>query len=42
MMVAGDLLGKKNHVISVIEDGDMTARLAYEAMNNAGTTLLLC
>lgn len=36
MAVARDLLGKKNHVISVIGDGAMTAGMAYEAMNNAG------
>nr|ADD82535.1 1-deoxyxylulose-5-phosphate synthase [Narcissus tazetta subsp. chinensis] len=36
MAVARDLLGKGNHVISVIGDGAMTAGQAYEAMNNAG------
>lgn len=36
MAVARDLLGKKNHVISVIGDGAMTAGQAYEAMNNSG------
>nr|QKX94100.1 deoxyxylulose-5-phosphate synthase [Nigella sativa] len=36
MAVGRDLLGKKNHVISVIGDGAMTAGQAYEAMNNAG------
>ncbi|CAL9756471.1 unnamed protein product [Musa acuminata subsp. burmannicoides] len=36
MAVARDLLGKKNHVVSVIGDGAMTAGQAYEAMNNAG------
>ncbi|XP_077215329.1 1-deoxy-D-xylulose-5-phosphate synthase 2, chloroplastic-like [Tasmannia lanceolata] len=36
MAVARDLLGKKNHVISVIGDGAMTAGQAYEAMNNTG------
>lgn len=36
MAVARDLLGKKNHVISVIGDGAMTAGQAYEAMNNLG------
>ncbi|THU65391.1 hypothetical protein C4D60_Mb05t03140 [Musa balbisiana] len=36
MAVARDLLGKKNHVISVIGDGAMTAGQAYEAMNNVG------
>ncbi|KAL8461322.1 hypothetical protein ACS0TY_032703 [Phlomoides rotata] len=36
MAVARDLLGKKNHVISVIGDGAMTAGQAYEGLNNAG------
>ncbi|KAG6523276.1 probable 1-deoxy-D-xylulose-5-phosphate synthase 2, chloroplastic [Zingiber officinale] len=36
MAVARDLLGKKNHVISVIGDGAVTAGQAFEAMNNAG------
>ncbi|KAK6159124.1 hypothetical protein DH2020_006438 [Rehmannia glutinosa] len=36
MAVARDLQGNKNHVISVIGDGAMTAGQAYEAMNNAG------
>eukprot|EP00262_Sarcandra_glabra_P012414 TRINITY_DN3193_c1_g6_i1.p1 TRINITY_DN3193_c1_g6~~TRINITY_DN3193_c1_g6_i1.p1 ORF type:complete len:738 (+),score=133.58 TRINITY_DN3193_c1_g6_i1:27-2216(+) len=36
MAVGRDLLGKTNHVISVIGDGAMTAGQAYEAMNNAG------
>ncbi|KAG6767085.1 hypothetical protein POTOM_028264 [Populus tomentosa] len=36
MAVARDLLGKSNHVISIIGDGAMTAGQAYEAMNNAG------
>lgn len=36
MAVARDLLGKNNHIISVIGDGAMTAGQAYEAMNNAG------
>ncbi|XP_074592574.1 putative 1-deoxy-D-xylulose-5-phosphate synthase 2, chloroplastic [Curcuma longa] len=36
MAVARDLLGKKNHVISVIGNGAVTAGQAYEAMNNAG------
>nr|CAC08458.1 1-D-desoxyxylulose 5-phosphate synthase (DXS) [Narcissus pseudonarcissus] len=36
MAVARDLLGKSNHVISVIGDGVMTAGQAYEAMNNVG------
>jgi 1-deoxy-D-xylulose-5-phosphate synthase len=37
MAVARDLAGRKNHVISVIGDGAMTAGMAYEAMNNAGS-----
>jgi 1-deoxy-D-xylulose-5-phosphate synthase len=36
MAVARDLSGKKNHVISVIGDGSMSAGMAFEAMNNAG------
>jgi 1-deoxy-D-xylulose-5-phosphate synthase len=36
MAVARDLQGGKNHVISVIGDGAMSAGMAYEAMNNAG------
>lgn len=36
MAVGRDLVGKDNHVISVIGDGAMTAGQAYEAMNNAG------
>lgn len=36
MAVGRDLLGKNNHVISVIGDGAMTAGQAYEALNNAG------
>ncbi|KAK3221535.1 hypothetical protein Dsin_008560 [Dipteronia sinensis] len=36
MAVGRDLLKKKNHVISVIGDGAMTAGQAYEALNNAG------
>ncbi|KAK1299782.1 hypothetical protein QJS10_CPB13g00260 [Acorus calamus] len=36
MAVARDLLGKNNHVISVIGDGAITAGQAYEAMNNSG------
>jgi hypothetical protein len=36
MAVACDLLGRGNHVVSVIGDSAMTAGLAYEAMNNAG------
>lgn len=36
MAVGRDLKGKRNHVISIIGDGAMTAGQAYEAMNNAG------
>ncbi len=36
MAVARDFAGRKNHVISVIGDGAMSAGMAYEAMNNAG------
>jgi len=37
MAVARDLAGGDNHVICVIGDGAMTAGMAYEAMNNAGS-----
>src|ERR1700757_4168079 len=37
MAVARDLDGSKNHVIAVIGDGAMSAGMAYEAMNNAGS-----
>jgi 1-deoxy-D-xylulose-5-phosphate synthase len=37
MAVARDLAGKKNNVIAVIGDGAMSAGMAYEAMNNAGS-----
>jgi 1-deoxy-D-xylulose-5-phosphate synthase len=37
MAVARDLAGRKNHVICVIGDGAMSAGMAYEAMNNAGS-----
>ncbi|MBX6323061.1 MAG: 1-deoxy-D-xylulose-5-phosphate synthase, partial [Rhodospirillaceae bacterium] len=37
MAVARDLSGKKHHVICVIGDGAMSAGMAYEAMNNAGS-----
>lgn len=37
MAVGRDLLGKNNHVISVIGDGAMTAGMSYEAINNAGS-----
>lgn len=32
---ARDLLGRKNHVVSVIGDGALTGGMAYEALNNA-------
>lgn len=35
--VARDLKGENNHVIAVIGDGAMSAGMAYEAMNNAGS-----
>jgi 1-deoxy-D-xylulose-5-phosphate synthase len=35
--VAGDLAGKANNVVAVIGDGSMSAGMAYEAMNNAGS-----
>src|SRR6202522_4340849 len=38
MAVARDLEGKQNNVIAVIGDGAMSAGMAYEAMNNAGST----
>lgn len=37
MAVARDLEGKDNNVICVIGDGSMSAGMAYEAMNNAGS-----
>jgi 1-deoxy-D-xylulose-5-phosphate synthase len=37
MAVARDLEGRQNHVIAVIGDGAMSAGMAYEAMNNAGS-----
>src|SRR5882724_12708805 len=37
MAVARDLEGRKNHVVAVIGDGAMSAGMAYEAMNNAGS-----
>ena len=37
MAVARDLAGKDNNVVAVIGDGAMTAGMAYEAMNNAGS-----
>jgi 1-deoxy-D-xylulose-5-phosphate synthase len=38
MAVARDLKGGHNKVIAVIGDGSMSAGMAYEAMNNAGST----
>jgi 1-deoxy-D-xylulose-5-phosphate synthase len=38
MAVARDLQGRTNNVIAVIGDGAMSAGMAYEAMNNAGST----
>jgi 1-deoxy-D-xylulose-5-phosphate synthase len=35
--VARDLKGQKHNVVSVIGDGAMSAGMAYEAMNNAGS-----
>ncbi|MDM7947507.1 MAG: 1-deoxy-D-xylulose-5-phosphate synthase [Oceanibaculum nanhaiense] len=37
MAVARDLKGGSNNVIAVIGDGSMSAGMAYEAMNNAGS-----
>nr|WP_244316774.1 1-deoxy-D-xylulose-5-phosphate synthase [Pannonibacter sp. XCT-34] len=37
MAVARDLDGRRNNVIAVIGDGAMSAGMAYEAMNNAGS-----
>ena len=37
MAVARDLAGGDNHCIAVIGDGAMSAGMAYEAMNNAGS-----
>ena len=37
MSVARDLDGKTNNIISVIGDGAMSAGMAFEAMNNAGS-----
>ncbi len=37
MAVGRDLLGRDNHVVAVIGDGSMSAGMAYEAMNNAGS-----
>jgi 1-deoxy-D-xylulose-5-phosphate synthase len=37
MAVARDLQGRHNNVVAVIGDGSMSAGMAYEAMNNAGS-----
>jgi len=37
MAVSAKLKGEKKHCIAVIGDGAMSAGMAYEAMNNAGT-----
>jgi 1-deoxy-D-xylulose-5-phosphate synthase len=37
MAVARDQQGRKNNVVCVIGDGAMSAGMAYEAMNNAGS-----
>ncbi len=37
MAVGRDILGGDNHAIAVIGDGSMSAGMAYEAMNNAGS-----
>jgi 1-deoxy-D-xylulose-5-phosphate synthase len=37
MAVARDLEDRKNHVIAIIGDGAMSAGMAYEALNNAGS-----
>lgn len=37
MAVARDLKGEQRHVVCVIGDGAMSAGMAYEAMNNAGS-----
>jgi 1-deoxy-D-xylulose-5-phosphate synthase len=38
MAVGRDLDGRNSNVIAVIGDGSMSAGMAYEAMNNAGST----
>jgi 1-deoxy-D-xylulose-5-phosphate synthase len=37
MAVARDRKGRDNHVVAVIGDGAMSAGMAYEALNNAGS-----
>jgi 1-deoxy-D-xylulose-5-phosphate synthase len=38
MAVARDLKGEKNHVVAIIGDGALTGGMAYEALNNAGSS----
>lgn len=38
MAAARDIKGENNHVIAVIGDGSMTGGLAFEAINNLGTS----
>jgi 1-deoxy-D-xylulose-5-phosphate synthase len=38
MATAARLRGRKQHTVAVIGDGAMSAGMAYEALNNAGTT----
>lgn len=38
LAIARDIVGDKNHVISVIGDGAMTGGMAFEALNHAGHT----
>ena len=38
MAVANKLSNKSNEVVAIIGDGAMSAGMAYEAMNNAGTS----
>lgn len=38
MAVARDLSGEKHHVIAVIGDGSLSGGLAFEGLNNAGST----
>ncbi|MGH6816347.1 MAG: 1-deoxy-D-xylulose-5-phosphate synthase, partial [Hyphomicrobiaceae bacterium] len=37
MAVARDLAGQKHHIVCVIGDGALSAGMAYEAINNAGS-----
>lgn len=38
MAVARDLKGENNHVVAIIGDGALTGGMAYEALNNAGSS----